>query len=358
MKIPLYQLDAFSRVPFGGNPAAVCPLERWLPDETLQAIAAENNLAETAFFVRENGTYRLRWFTPVVEMPLCGHATLATGHVILNLLEPGRERVRFETLSGPVEVSRDGERLSMDFPALPLKRQLDPDLVAAAIGVRPQRSGRPIAGWRCSPILHKCGELRPDIGQIAGLPFKSLIVTARGFDGDCDFVSRFFAPQLGIPEDPVTGSAHCVLTPYWSSARKGVALRAPARRAAASCGSRSRRTRAPPATACSSSRVRSRFPKRFSAPRRGRAETTTFRHWYSKRGATKRRCVAAPYGKARRPLLFDHGLGRRLCRDRRPEGNSSFPATLRLPRATSWPRRDCIAWVSLRTSSQALHILS
>ncbi len=217
MKIPLYQLDAFSRVPFGGNPAAVCPLERWLPDETLQAIAAENNLAETAFFVRENGTYRLRWFTPVVEMPLCGHATLATGHVILNLLEPGRERVRFETLSGPVEVSRDGERLSMDFPALPLKRELDPDLVAAAIGVRPQALWEADRGMALLADPAQVRELRPDIGQIAELPFKSLIVTARGFDGDCDFVSRFFAPQLGIPEDPVTGSAHCVLTPYWSS---------------------------------------------------------------------------------------------------------------------------------------------
>ncbi|HEY6327456.1 MAG TPA: PhzF family phenazine biosynthesis protein [Candidatus Cybelea sp.] len=216
MKIPLYQLDAFSRDAFGGNPAAVCPLESWLTDETLQAIAAENNLAETAFFVRENGAYRLRWFTPAVEMPLCGHATLATGHVILNLLEPGRERVRFETLSGPVEVSRDGERLSMDFPALPLKRELDPDLVADAIGMRPQALWEADRGMAVLADPEQVRDLRPDIGQIAKLPFKSLIVTARGFDGDCDFVSRFFAPQLGVPEDPVTGSAHCVMTPYWS----------------------------------------------------------------------------------------------------------------------------------------------
>ena len=117
MKIPLYQLDAFTAKAFAGNPAAVCPLDAWLDDATLQAIAAENNLAETAFFVSENGGYRLRWFTPAVEMPLCGHATLATGYVVLNLLEPQRDRVRFETLSGPVEVSRDGERLRMDFPA-------------------------------------------------------------------------------------------------------------------------------------------------------------------------------------------------------------------------------------------------
>jgi PhzF family phenazine biosynthesis protein len=224
VKIPLYQLDAFSREAFAGNPAAVCPLERWLSDETLQAIAAENNLAETAFFVRENGAYRLRWFTPVVEMPLCGHATLATGHVILNLLEPGRERVRFETLSGPVEVSRDGERLSMDFPALPLQRELDPDLVTNAIGVRPEALWEADRGMAVLTDPVHVRELRPDIAQIAKLPFKSLIVTARGFEGDCDFVSRFFAPKLGVPEDPVTGSAHCVLTPYWSGELKKPSL--------------------------------------------------------------------------------------------------------------------------------------
>ena len=216
MKIPLYQLDAFSRDAFGGNPAAVCPLDGWLGDDMLQAIAAENNLAETAFFVRENGAYRLRWFTPVAEVPLCGHATLATGHVILKMLEPERERVRFETLSGPVEVSRDGERLSLDFPALPLQRELDPDLVTGAIGVRPEALWEADRGMAVLGDAAQVRELRPDIGRIAELPFKSLIVTARGADGDCDFVSRFFAPKLGIAEDPVTGSAHCVLTPYWS----------------------------------------------------------------------------------------------------------------------------------------------
>jgi PhzF family phenazine biosynthesis protein len=216
VKIPLYQLDAFTREPFAGNPAAVCPLEQWLGDDMLQAIAAENNLAETAFFVRENGACRLRWFTPVAEVPLCGHATLATGHVILKMLEPERERVRFETLSGPVEVSRDGERLSLDFPALPLQRELDPDLVAGAIGVRPEELWEADRGMAVLGDPVQVRELRPDIARVAELPFKSLIVTARGFDGDCDFVSRFFAPKLGIAEDPVTGSAHCVLTPYWS----------------------------------------------------------------------------------------------------------------------------------------------
>jgi len=224
VKIPLYQLDAFTRSAFGGNPAAVCPLERWLPDDTLQAIAAENNLAETAFFVSENGGYRLRWFTPVVEMPLCGHATLATGHVILNVLEPGRERVRFETLSGPVEVARDGERLSLDFPALRLERELDPEVVASAIGVRPDALWEADRGMAVLADAAAVRDLRPDIGRIAELPFKSLIVTARGFEGDCDFVSRFFAPKLGIAEDPVTGSAHCVLTPYWSGVLRKTSL--------------------------------------------------------------------------------------------------------------------------------------
>jgi len=216
VKVPIYQLDAFTSAAFGGNPAAVCPLERWLDDETLQAIAAENNVAETAFYVPENGTYRLRWFTPVAEVPLCGHATLATGHLILNRLEPERERVRFETLSGPVEVARDRQRLTMDFPALPLQRELDPDLVAGPIGVRPEALWEADRGMAVLADPVQVQKLRPDIGRIAELPFKSLIVTAGGFDGDCDFVSRFFAPKLGIAEDPVTGSAHCVLTPYWS----------------------------------------------------------------------------------------------------------------------------------------------
>jgi predicted PhzF superfamily epimerase YddE/YHI9 len=216
VKIPLYQIDAFTREAFGGNPAAVCPLERWLDDRTLQAIAAENNLAETAFFVAEGDEYRLRWFTPAVEMPLCGHATLATGYLILNMLQPERVRVRFNTLSGPVEVERDSERLALDFPALPVQKECDPGLVAEAIGVRPAELWEADRGMAVLSEAVQVRELRPDIGRIAALPFTSLIVTARGFDGDCDFVSRFFAPKLGVPEDPATGSAHCVLTPYWS----------------------------------------------------------------------------------------------------------------------------------------------
>jgi PhzF family phenazine biosynthesis protein len=216
VKIPLYQVDAFTREPFRGNPAAVCPLESWLPDDTMAAIAAENNLSETAFFVAENGDFRLRWFTPVSEVKLCGHATLATAHVILNRLDPSRERVRFHTRSGPLEVERDGDRLVLDFPAIPVQKEHDPAIVADAIGVRPSELWEADRAMAVLETPMQVRDLKPDIGRIAALPFGTLIVTARGFDGDCDFVSRYFAPKYGIPEDPVTGSAHCVLTPYWA----------------------------------------------------------------------------------------------------------------------------------------------
>ena len=216
VRIPLYQLDAFTDKPFGGNPAAVCPLETWLPDALMQAIAAENNLAETAFFVPDNGDFRLRWFTPVTEVKLCGHATLATAHVILNRLDTARDRVRFLTLSGALDVERDGDRLLLDFPALPLTKRHDPTLVAEAIGVLPVELWEADRGMAVLERSEQVRDLKPNFERIAALPLETLIVTARGFDGDCDFVSRFFAPQYGIPEDPATGSAHCVLTPYWS----------------------------------------------------------------------------------------------------------------------------------------------
>ncbi len=216
VKIPLYHLDAFTRNPFGGNPAAVCPLERWLDDAKLLAIAAENNLPETAFFVPDGDDFQLRWFTPTVEIKLCGHATLASGHVIFNRLQPGRTRVRFNTLSGWLEVEREGERLTLDFPALPIEKEHDPVMVADAIGIRPAQLWEADRGVAVLEHAAQVRDLKPDIKKIAALPFTSLIVTAPGFDGDCDFVSRFFVPKYGIDEDPVTGSAHCVLTPYWA----------------------------------------------------------------------------------------------------------------------------------------------
>lgn len=214
LDIPLYQLDAFTDAPFAGNPAAVCPLEVWLPDALMQSIAAENNLAETAFFVRKGEDYDLRWFTPAIEVDLCGHATLASAYVVFQHLEPGRERVRFHSRSGPLEVTRDGDLLCLDFPTQPLAPFADVASVGAAIGVAPREVWD---GMDLMAVLASQAEvaaLTPDLAKVAALPKRGLIVTAPG--EDCDFVSRFFGPAAGIPEDPVTGSAHCALTPYWA----------------------------------------------------------------------------------------------------------------------------------------------
>ena len=217
MRIPIYQIDAFTETPFGGNPAAVCPLENWLDDDLLQAIAAENNLSETAFYVAEGAGFHLRWFTPAVEVDLCGHATLATGHVILNhLMLLGRE-VAFETRSGTLLVRRRGKSLTMDFPAMPPGDTIEPtpELIAA-MGLAPQTCRR-IREVHGAPYLFFIYE---NEDQVAGLApnFATLaanvIVTAPG--RHVDFVSRFFAPMSGIDEDPVTGSAHCTLAPYWA----------------------------------------------------------------------------------------------------------------------------------------------
>lgn len=214
MDLPLYQLDAFASSLFAGNPAAVCPLEGWLPDATLQAIAAENNLSETAFFVRDGEGYRLRWFTPTVEVELCGHATLASGYVITRYLEPDCDEVRFETLSGPLGVMRQGETLTLDFPRHEV-RTLAPDpTVAEALGAAPEAlfdGPNLMAVFARESDVH---DLAPDFVRLAALPAEGVIATAPGESSD--FVSRYFAPKAGIPEDPVTGSTHCMLAPYWA----------------------------------------------------------------------------------------------------------------------------------------------
>src|SRR6516165_7119208 len=198
MRIRLYQVDAFTDRLFGGNPAAVCPLTEWLPEPTMQAIAAENNLAETAFFVAQGESYLLRWFTPTVEVELCGHATLASGYVVTHILMPEHRSVRFDTLkAGPLEVTRDGDLLAMDFPAWPPEQQAGDPQVLAALGAVPVAA------------------LRPDFAALRRVPRSSVIATAPGRDG-VDFISRYFAPNHGVDEDWVTGSAHCVLTPYWA----------------------------------------------------------------------------------------------------------------------------------------------
>ncbi len=218
MRIPFYQIDVFTHAAFGGNPAAVIPLEGRLNDRTLQAIAAEKNLPATAFFVPNGDDFELRWFAPSRELELCGHATLATAYILLNRLHSGRDCVRFEARAGRLEAEREGERVALDFPALPPQREHASESVAHAIGVRPTEVWE-AAGERGMAVLEDPAQVRnlqPDIAAIAGLPFSALIVTARGFEGDCDFVSRYFAPRHGIPEDFATGSAHCVLTPYWA----------------------------------------------------------------------------------------------------------------------------------------------
>jgi PhzF family phenazine biosynthesis protein len=215
MLIPIYQVDAFASGPFRGNPAAVCPLDGWLHDETLQAIAAENNLSETAYYVRQNGRYRLRWFTPVMEVDLCGHATLAAAHVILALRqEIESPQVVFDTRSGELAVLREDNLYVLDFPSrYPPECAEDPALFEA-LGARPAAFHRTGDCFCVFETEDQIRSLAPDMSRLATVDCRGVIVTAPG--KDCDFVSRFFAPRAGIPEDPVTGSAHTNLIPYWS----------------------------------------------------------------------------------------------------------------------------------------------
>lgn len=225
MDLTLFQIDAFTSHVFGGNPAAVCPLGHWLPDETLQAIAAENNLSETAFFVPRGADYDLRWFTPATEVDLCGHATLASGALILERLAPDRGSVRFHTRSGVLEVGREGGRLVMDFPARPAAPVPPSARVAEALGRAPAALLRGDRDYMA--VFADEAEIRalaPDQARLMTLERLGMIVTAPG--RDVDFVSRFFAPRMGVSEDPVTGSAHCTLTPYWADRLKKAALTA------------------------------------------------------------------------------------------------------------------------------------
>lgn len=214
MSIPLFQVDAFTSRMFAGNPAAVCPLNEWLPDETMQSIAAENALSETAFFVPQGDGYGLRWFTPAVEVDLCGHATLGTAFVVMNCIAPDRTSVSFQTKSGELVVRREGDLYSLDFPARPPKKvDVDPRL-AEALGAAPVD----VLGARDYLVVYPSEEqvraLQPNMELLASVDRFAVIVTAPG--KDVDFVSRFFAPAKGVPEDPVTGSAHCTLIPYWA----------------------------------------------------------------------------------------------------------------------------------------------
>jgi len=216
VRCPIYQVDAFTGKLFTGNPAAVMPLRNFLADATLQAIAAENNLAETAFLVRENGDYRLRWFTPGTEVPLCGHATLASAAVVMERLEPQRKQVVFHTASGALTVTRAGTGYVMDFPARPGELVAPPAKLLSALSIASAETFS--NDFNYMAVLESAQAVRglaPDIVAISQLDRAGLIVTAPG-DAGYDFVSRYFAPAKGIPEDPVTGSAHCMMTPYWA----------------------------------------------------------------------------------------------------------------------------------------------
>jgi PhzF family phenazine biosynthesis protein len=215
MKLDIYQVDAFTSTAFNGNPAAIVPLDAWLSDETMQAIAAENNLAETAFFVPNDAGFDLKWFTPTVEMDLCGHATLASAFVLWDQLGFTGDTINFETKSGTLTVTREGELMVMDFPARPASETSAPDGLADALGGKPQDV------LNSNDLLCVYGTeaevlaLRPDFKAIIDLGLlRGVIVTAQG--DTSDFVSRFFAPAVGVDEDPVTGSAHCTLIPYWA----------------------------------------------------------------------------------------------------------------------------------------------
>ncbi len=216
MKLPFYQVDAFSSKLFAGNPAAVCIMESWLPDNVLQTIAAENNLPETAFLVpKSKGWYDLRWFTPTVEIDLCGHATLASAFVVFSFVESTLSSVNFETASGWLTVAKLGELLSMDFPTRKPEPAEKSPILSQALGAEPLevlKSRDILTVFESESVLK---DMNPDFDKLKQIKdVFAVIVTARG--DKSDFVSRFFAPNAGIPEDPVTGSAHCTLIPYWA----------------------------------------------------------------------------------------------------------------------------------------------
>jgi PhzF family phenazine biosynthesis protein len=217
MKIPIYQVDAFTSEVFAGNPAAVCMLGAWIDDKRLQSIAAENNLSETAFLVRNDDGFDLRWFTPVTEVALCGHATLASAFVLFACQQWSTDSIRFQTRrSGQLAVTRRGDLLEMDFPARPACARTPPAGLQEALGVTPEN----VFGSAEDLMVVLDSEnavraVQPDFGVLDRVKCRGTIITARG--DRSDFVSRFFAPRVGIQEDPVTGSAHCVLIPYWAT---------------------------------------------------------------------------------------------------------------------------------------------
>ena len=215
MDIPYFEVAAFARQPFAGNPAGVCLLENdWLPDEVMQNIAAENNLAETAFVVPRGGRFDLRWMTPAIEVALCGHATLASAHVLIHHRGYKGDSIYFDSKSGELSVSRDDGRLVLDFPAQPAKPCRPPAKLSEALRATPHTVLKGRDYFAVLDNEREVAAVRPNFEMVASLDAQGVVVTAPG--DQCDFVSRYFVPAAGIPEDPVTGSTHCTLIPYWS----------------------------------------------------------------------------------------------------------------------------------------------
>ena len=215
MKIPIYQVDAFTSELFKGNPAAVCPLKEWLPDQIMQNIAMENNLSETAFFIEENNFFHIRWFTPKAELDLAGHPTLATAHILVNEFKKENNTFIFKTKIGDtLKVTINDNIYLMDFPSRPPEFVDDNNLLHDALGIKPIEllAHRDLIAVFENQNMIK--SINPDLEKLKKLNYPSVVITAKG--DDSDFVSRNFAPKLGIPEDPVTGSSHCELIPYWS----------------------------------------------------------------------------------------------------------------------------------------------
>jgi predicted PhzF superfamily epimerase YddE/YHI9 len=212
-RITYFEVDAFANQMFRGNPAGICPLEKWLDDALMQSIAAENNLAETAFFVPHDSDYELRWFTPTLEIDLCGHATLASAFILFSELGYRGNSVRFHSKSGPLTVSRSGDVLTLDFPSRPPGPCVVPEALVRGLGKKPNEILKARDYFAIFEKADGVRSLQPDFGLLGTLDEK-VIVTAPG--DDCDFVSRFFAPTAGVNEDPVAGSAHCTLIPYWA----------------------------------------------------------------------------------------------------------------------------------------------
>ncbi|WP_372680207.1 PhzF family phenazine biosynthesis protein [Desulfosarcina sp.] len=225
MRLPIYQVDAFTGRLFAGNPAAVVLCESELPIEAMQSIAAENNLSETAFVVLTGSSHQIRWFTPTVEVDLCGHATLAAAHVIFNHLKFSGKKVSFSSKSGPLPVRRDGGILYLDFPADAIAAVEPMEALISGLGVMPAElyRGRDdfLAIYENEDTIAR---LDPNMAIISKLPARGVIASSAG--DEVDFVSRFFGPQSGVPEDPVTGSAHTTLIPYWSKKLEKTQLRA------------------------------------------------------------------------------------------------------------------------------------